>query len=36
MTWDMTRQLAWSNDLTLLHTRDKSTGRSWPTGHRAA
>lgn len=27
MTWDMTRQLAWSNDLTLLHTRDKSTGK---------
>lgn len=23
MTWDMTRQLAWSNDLTLLHTRQK-------------
>ena len=27
MTWDMTRQLAWTNDLTLLHTRDKSTGK---------
>lgn len=27
MTWDMTRQIAWSNDLTLLHTRDKSTGK---------
>lgn len=26
MTWDITRQVAWSNDLTLLHTRDKSTG----------
>ena len=27
MTWNVTRQMAWSNDLTLLHTRDKSTGK---------
>ena len=27
MTWSVTRQIAWSNDLTLLHTRDKSTGQ---------
>lgn len=27
MTWNVTRQMAWSNDLTLLHTRDKSTGQ---------
>ncbi|MBX9835462.1 MAG: TonB-dependent receptor [Burkholderiaceae bacterium] len=27
MTWTVTRQIAWSNDLTLLHTRDKSTGQ---------
>ena len=27
VTWDITRQLAWSNDVTLLHTRDKSTGK---------
>jgi outer membrane receptor for ferrienterochelin and colicins len=27
MTWDVTRHIAWSNDLTLLHTRDKTTGK---------
>lgn len=27
MTWDITRAWSWSNDLTLLNTRDKTTGK---------
>lgn len=27
VTWDVLPQLAWSTDVTLLHTRDKSTGK---------
>ncbi|MBP6754084.1 MAG: TonB-dependent receptor, partial [Alicycliphilus sp.] len=27
MTWDITRAWSWSNDLTLLNTRDKTTGQ---------